>query len=257
MKQELGQQFTTKFEGMFRDLVTSSELTATYRDHIRTAGDGSKTIDLAVNVLTTNYWPQEVMGRSAQIGEGSRASCDYPHDVKRLQASFEQFYLTNRNGRKLTWIGTTGSADVKCNFPPIAGKTGALAKERRYEINVPTFGMVVLLLFNELDNSESLSFEEIQAKTNISQPDLVRTLMAISVAPKSRVLLKDPPTKSVKPGDKFSFNALFVSKALRIKAPIINAISKVEDSTERKSTEEKNNQTRAHIIDAAIVRIMK
>jgi cullin 3 len=55
MKQEMGQQFTTKFEGMFRDLVTSSELTSGYRDHIRTAGDGSRTIDLAINVLTTNY----------------------------------------------------------------------------------------------------------------------------------------------------------------------------------------------------------
>ncbi|KAK5990473.1 Cullin-3 [Cladobotryum mycophilum] len=257
MKQDMGQQFTSKFEGMFRDLVTSSELTSTYRDHIRSVGDGSPTIDLNVNVLTTNYWPGEIMGRSAQIGEGSRVSCNYPHDVKRLQASFEQFYLTNRNGRKLTWIGTTGSADVKCTFPAIEGKSGPLARERRYEINVPTFGMVVLMLFNELADGESLSFEEIQAKTSISAQDLTRTLMAIAVAPKSRVLAKDPPTKSVKPGDKFTFNASFQSKTIRIKAPIINAVSKVEDKEERKSTEEKNNQARAHIVDAAIVRIMK
>ncbi|KAI9171260.1 Cullin-3-B [Paramyrothecium foliicola] len=257
MKQELGQQFTTKFEGMFRDLVTSSELTTGYRDHIRTAGDGSKTIDLNINVLTTNYWPPEVMGRSAQIGEGSRVTCNYPHDVKRLQASFEQFYLTNRNGRKLTWIGTTGSADVKCTFPAIPGKAGALARERRYEINVPTFAMVVLLLFNDIADGESLTFEEIQAKTNISTQDLMRTLTAIAVAPKSRVLAKDPATKSVKAGDKFTFNASFQSKTIRIKAPIINAVSKVEDAQERKTTEEKNTQTRAHIVDAAIVRIMK
>jgi cullin 3 len=257
MKQELGQQFTTKFEGMFRDLVTSSELTSGYRDHIRTAGDGSKTIDLNINVLTTNYWPPEVMGRSAQIGEGSRVSCNYPHEVKRLQASFEQFYLTNRNGRKLTWIGTTGSADVKCTFPAIPGKSGALARERRYEINVPTFAMVVLLLFNDVPEGESLSFEEIQAKTSISTQDLMRTLTAIAVAPKSRVLAKDPPTKSVKTGDKFSFNTSFQSKTIRIKSPIINAVSKVEDAQERKTTEEKTTQTRSHIVDAAIVRIMK
>ncbi|KAL7792964.1 Cullin [Trichoderma ceciliae] len=257
MKQEMGQQFTSKFEGMFRDLVTSSELTSTYRDHIRNVGDEGHTIDLSVNVLTTNYWPQEVMGRAAQLGEGPRMGCNYPHEVKRLQASFEQFYLTNRNGRKLTWIGTTGSADVKCTFPAIEGKSGPLARERRYEMNVPTYGMVVLMLFNDLKNDEGLTFEEIQAKTNISTPDLTRALMAIAVAPKSRVLAKDPPTKNIKPSDRFTFNASFQSKTIRIKAPIINAVSKVEDKEERKTTEEKNNQTRSHIVDAAIVRIMK
>ncbi|KAL7901283.1 Cullin [Trichoderma sp. SZMC 28014] len=257
MKQEMGQQFTSKFEGMFRDLVTSAELTSTYRDHIRNLGDESHTVELNVNVLTTNYWPQEVMGRSVQLEDAPRMQCTYPQEVKRLQASFEQFYLTNRNGRKLTWIGTTGSADIKCTFPAIEGKSGPLARERRYEINVPTFGMIVLMLFNDLKDGESLSFEEIQAKTNISTVDLTRALMAVSVAPRSRVLAKDPPTKTIKPGDRFSFNASFQSKTIRIKAPIINAISKVEDKEERKSTEEKNNQTRAHIVDAAIVRIMK
>ncbi|QPH00924.1 hypothetical protein C2857_005035 [Epichloe festucae Fl1] len=257
MKQELGQQFTSKFEGMFRDLVTSSELTSTYRDHVRNVNEGARVIDLNVSVLTTNYWPQEVMGRQTAMGDGSRVTCNYPPDIQRLQTSFEQFYLTNRNGRKLTWIGTTGSADIKCVFPALPGKSGALAKERRYEINVPTFAMVIMLLFNDVDDGQSLSFEEIQAKTNISTSDLMRALTAIAVAPKSRVLAKDPATKSVKAGDKFTFNSSFQSKTVRIKAPIINAVSKVEDTQERKSTEEKNNQTRAHIVDAAIVRIMK
>ena len=257
MKQDMGQQFTSKFEGMFRDLATSSELTTGYRDHMVTAGDGGKRIDLNIQVLTTNMWPAEVMGRSTQIGDGSRVSCNYPHDIARLQASFEQFYLHTRNGRKLTWIGTTGSADVKCVFPAIPGKSGPLAKERRYEINVPTFAMVVLLLFNELDNEDTLTFEEIQAKTNIATQDLQRTLTAISVAPKSRVLLKTPASKQVKPGDRFAFNSSFQSKAIRIKAPIINAVSKVEDQTDRKKTQERTDQDRAHTVDAAIVRIMK
>lgn len=97
----MGQQFTSKFEGMFRDIVTSTELITNYRAHIRSVSDGSKTIDLNINVLTTNYWPQEVMGRTAQIGRGSRVACRYPFEVKRLQASFEQFYLMSHNGRKL------------------------------------------------------------------------------------------------------------------------------------------------------------
>lgn len=257
MRQEFGQQFTMKLEGMFRDLVTSAELTTSYRDHVRTSGDGSRKTELGINVLTMNYWPQEVMGRTAQIGEGSRMTCNYPPEIERLQTSFEQFYLASRNGRKLTWIGTTGSADVRCTFPAMPGKSGALGRERRYEVNVPTYAMVVMMLFNDLPDDEQLSFEEIQAKTAIATADLMRTLTAIAVAPKSRVLLKEPLTKSVKATDKFSFNTSFQSKTVRIKAPIINAVSKVEDASERNTTEEKNNETRAHIIDAAIVRIMK
>ncbi|KAK0392767.1 hypothetical protein NLU13_2262 [Sarocladium strictum] len=257
MKQEMGQHFTSKFEGMFRDLETSGELAVRYRDHIRMAGDGSKTIDLSINVLTTNYWPPEVMGRTAQIGEGARMTCNYPHEVERLKTSFEQFYLSDRSGRKLTWIGTTGSAEVKCVFPAIPGKSGILSRERRHDITVPTFAMVVMMLFNDLGEGESLSFEDIQSKTGIGNQDLMRALTSIAVAPKARVLVKEPATKSVKPGDRFSFNASFQSKALKIKAPIVNAVSKVEDGQERQRTEEKNNQTRAHIVDAAIVRIMK
>ncbi|KAG6003418.1 hypothetical protein E4U21_002051 [Claviceps maximensis] len=258
MKQELGQQFTSKFEGMFRDLVTSSELTSTYRVHAANVSEGAKIIDLNVSVLTSNYWPQEVMGRQTITGgDCSRVTCNYPSDIERLQASFQQFYLANRNGRKLTWIGTTGSADIKCVFPAIPGKSGALSKERRYEINVPTFAMVIMLLFNDVDDGLSLTFEEIQAKTNISTSDLMRALTAIAVAPKSRVLAKEPATKTVKAGDRFSFNSSFQSKTVRIKAPVINAVSKVEGMQERKTTEEKNNQTRSHIVDAAIVRIMK
>ncbi|KYK56817.1 putative cullulin 3 [Drechmeria coniospora] len=257
MKQELGQQFTSRFEGMFRDLVTSAELTSTYRQHMASVGDGSQTIDLSVNVLTTNYWPSEIMGRQGSLEVGPRVSCNYPSDVRRLQASFEQFYLTNRNGRKLTWVGSTGSADIKCTFPALPGKSGILGRERRYEVNVPTFAMAVLLLFNDVEDGESLTFEEIQAKTGISTQDLMRTLTAVAVAPKSRVLSKEPATKHIRAGDKFTFNASFQSKIMRIKAPIINAVSKVEGTQERKSTEDKNNQTRSHIIDAAIVRIMK
>lgn len=257
MKQELGNQFTSKFEGMFKDLDTSADLSSGYKGRVQKVGDGGKAIDLAINVLSTNNWPPEVMGRSSQIGEGSRISCVYPNEITRLQASFEQFYLTSKSGRKLTWVGTTGSADIRCVFPAIPGKSGVLAKERRYELNVPTFGMVVLMLFNDIADDEQLSFEEIQAKTNISTSDLMRALTAIAIAPKSRVLSKEPLTKSIKPGDKFSFNSSFQSKTIRIKAPIINAVSKVEDTQQRANTEEKNNQTRAHMIDAAIVRIMK
>ncbi|KAB5551111.1 Cullin [Coniochaeta sp. 2T2.1] len=256
MKQELGSHFTNKFEGMFKDMDLSRDLTNGYREHIRGLGEEEQhRVDLNINVLTTNNWPPDVMGRSAQ---DNARDCIMPPDIGRLRESFFKYYLKDRSGRVLTWVLSTGSADIKCVFPKVPGKeTGPLSKDRRYELNVSTYGMIVLILFNDLAPDQQLTFEEIQERTNIPTQDLSRALASISIAPKSRVLLKDPATKQVRAGDKFGFNAGFVSKTIKIKAPTINATSKVEGDDERRETEKKNDDTRKHIIDAAIVRIMK
>ena len=259
MRAEMGNHFTVKFEGMFKDMELSKDLSDNYRDHVRNLGDADeKNIDLGIHVLTTNNWPPEVMGRGAIQEDGNRADCTFPPAIKRLQESFFKYYLKDRSGRVLTWVASAGSADIKCVFPKVPGKeTGPLSKERRYELNVSTYGMIVLDLFNDLADGESLSFEDIQAKTNIPTQDLIRTLGSLSIPPKSRVLAKEPLTKNVKTTDRFSFNAAFLSKTIKIKAPVISSTSKVEDTEERKETERKNDQTRAHVVDAAIVRIMK
>ncbi|KAK0667345.1 Cullin [Cercophora samala] len=260
MRAELGNHFTAKFEGMFKDMELSKDLSTNYKDHIRNLGDDDrKSTELAIHVLTTNFWPTDVMGRGVlQDGDTSRSDCIFPPSIKRLQESFYKFYCQDRSGRILTWVPSTGSADIKCFFPKVPGKeSGPLSKDRRYELNVSTYGMIVLMLFNDLASDESLSFEEIQLKTNIPVPDLTKTLTSLSVPPKFRVLAKEPLTKSVKPTDKFSFNAQFVSKQIKIRVPVISSTSKVEGNEERKETERKNDQTRAHVVDAAIVRIMK
>jgi cullin 3 len=263
MKQEMGNQFTAKFEGMFQDLDTSAGLSSNYREHISGLGDvgaEGKATDLSIHVLATNRWPAEIMGRSAKTIDDSQVQigCIYPIEIKKLQESFTKFYHDRHNGRKLTWLPNTGGADIKCLLPPIPGKsTGPGSRERRFEINVSSYTMIVLLLFNELAADESLTFEEIQAKTNIPDVDLQRALAAISLAPKSRLLLKEPLAKEINRDDKFSINLGFVSKSAKIKAPIINSVSKVESETERKATEERNNLARSGVVDAAIVRIMK
>lgn len=258
MKQAMGNQFTAKFEGMFKDMDLSHDLTNGYREYVHGLGEAdSAQIDLNIHVLTTNNWPPEVMGRSIKESENG-GKCELPSEISQLRESFFKFYNKDRSGRVLTWVETAGTADIKCVFPKVAGKeTGPLSKERRYELNVSTYGMIVLLLFNDLPEGASLSFDEIQEKTNIPPQDLVRTLASIAIAPKSRVLAKTGQPKKVDRSDHFSFNTSFVSKTIRIKAPTINSTSKVEADDERKETEKKNDQTRAHIIDAAIVRIMK
>jgi cullin 3 len=260
MKLEIGNSFTTKLEGMFKDMSMSDELTNGYRDHISNLGDmDRKTIDLGVNVLTSNYWPMESMGGNASRREdGTQIPINWPSEITKLQESFRAFYLKERNGRRLTWLPFLGSADIRCVFPKIPGKEGLLGRERRHELNLPTYGMIILMLFNDLADGETLSFDEIQQRTNIPAGELSRNLFALAVHPKARVLVKDPANKEhPKPGDKFGFNSNFTSKAVKIKAPVLGAINKVEGDEERKETEDKNDEHRGNVIDTVLVRVMK
>ncbi|KAI1383589.1 putative cullulin 3 [Hypoxylon trugodes] len=260
MKGALGNNFTRKFEGMFRDMSTSKETTEQYRDHIRGLGEvDDKRIDLTINVLGGNTWPKNISAQTSWAEDGSRPKIIYPHEIRALQDSFFKFYSINRNGRVLTWLGNMGAADVKCVFPKIPGKTsGPLSKERRYEIHVTTYGMIVLLLFNDLAEDEWLSFEEIEKRTNIPHQDLVNVLTSLAVLKPCRVLLKESQTKElVKTTDRFTFNREFVSKAIKIKAPTVNSGNRVENDEERKETDKNNEETRMYVTDAAIVRIMK
>jgi cullin 3 len=112
-------------------------------------------------------------------------------------------------------------------------------------------------LFNDLPAGESITCEEIQARTNIPMHELTRNLQSLAVAPKTRVLIKEPMSKDVKPTDRFSFNEAFHSPFNKIKIGVVSSANRVEDLEERRETEKKNNDTRGGIIEAAIVRIMK
>jgi cullin 3 len=147
-----------------------------------------------------------------------------------------------------------GTADIRAHFP----RTKSSNKFR--ELNVSTYAMIVLLLFNDLDPPDSsLTVEEIQAKTNIPLHDLTRNLQSLAVASKTRVLTKEPHSREIKPGDRFFFNEEFYSQYTKIKIGVVanSHTNRPEDAAEREQTEKKNNDARAAIIEAAIVRIMK
>lgn len=260
MKQEVGNAFTAKLDGMFKDMSLSDELTLGYREYKRNLGDvDTKALELGITVLTTNCWPMESMGGAPTREDSAPQSCTWPTNISTLQESFKAYYLRERNGRKLTWLGYLGNADIRCAFPKTVGKEGTAGLQRReYDVTVTTYGMLILLLFNELAEGESLSFEEIQQRTNIPTADLIRNLHTLSVVPKAKVLNKSPISKDIKQGDSFSFNIAFYSKMRKIKAPVIaGQVNKVEGEDERRDTEERNDEHRGNIIDTVLVRIMK
>jgi cullin 3 len=237
LKVEVGVAFTSKLEGMFKDMNLSQEMTNEFRKQQEELQPDTK-VDFSVNVLTSTFWPTKVVGSEVK-------TCTYPPAIEITRERFTAYYLNRHNGRKLSWKANMGTADLKATF-----------KGRRHEINVSTYGMVILLAFNDLEPGESLSYSDLQTITSIPEEDLVRNLQSLAVAPKTRLLSKKPMSKDVKPADRFSINEQFTSKYTRFRVGVV-AGSKAENDKEKKETSDMLEKDRAHQIEAAVVRTMK
>nr|ACG69447.2 cullin 4A isoform 1 (predicted) [Otolemur garnettii] len=227
LKHECGAAFTSKLEGMFKDMELSKDIMVHFKQHMQNQSDPGP-IDLTVNILTMGYWPTY-----------TPMEVHLTPEMIKLQEVFKTFYLGKHSGRKLQWQTTLGHAVLKAEF-----------KEGKKEFQVSLFQTLVLLMFNEGDE---FSFEEIKMATGIEDSELRRTLQSLACG-KARVLTKSPKGKEVEDADKFIFNGDFKHKLFRIK---INQIQMKETVEEQVSTTERVFQDRQYQIDAAIVRIMK
>jgi len=249
MKIELGNNFTAKLEAMFKDMSISQELTSGFKKYIAERGDTDPTrVDLKIDVLTSGTWP---LSDNTDEEVSARPKVIYPAQIERVKMGFQAFYATRHQGRVLTWHPDKGTADVLIRFP---SKTGARVTR---EVNMPTYCMVILLLFQDLTEDASLTFTDIQVMTNIPPADLARQLQSLAVAPKTRILRKQPMSRDVKESDVFFFNGNFKCEFRRLKIGMIAANNRAETERERRETEKKNDAQRIYVVEAAIVRIMK
>uniref|UniRef100_A0A8C1UNQ9 Cullin 4A n=1 Tax=Cyprinus carpio TaxID=7962 RepID=A0A8C1UNQ9_CYPCA len=227
LKHECGAAFTSKLEGMFKDMELSKDIMIQFKQYMQNQSDPSN-IELTVNILTMGYWPSY-----------TPMDVHLPAEMVKLQEVFKIFYLGKHSGRKLQWQPTLGHAVLKTEF-----------KEGKKELQVSLFQTLVLLMFNECDE---YSVEEIRTATGIEDGELKRTLQSLACG-KARVLNKMPRGKDVEDADRFHFNSDFTHKLFRIK---INQIQMKETVEEQVSTTERVFQDRQYQIDAALVRIMK
>jgi cullin 3 len=234
LKIECGYQFTTKLEGMFNDMRISFDTMSDFKDFLDKSVLEKPKLDLSVTVLTSTFWPMNL---------SASPRCNFPAELTKACETFQRFYLGRHSGRRLTWQSNMGTADIRGTF-----------KLRKHELNVSTYQMVILLMFNELQDGDSLSYEQIKGESDIPEADLKRNLQSLACA-KYKILVKEPKGKDINPGDLFYFNNEFTAPLQRIKIPTV--ASKVETEGERKETREKVEEARKHQTEAAIVRIMK
>ena len=141
---------------------------------------------------------------------------------------------------------------LKANFP-----------SGRRELNVSTYQMGILLLFND---SASVTLEAIEAISGVRANDheIRRNLLSLCT-PKCKILKKQSKGKGIINGDVFTFNEDFTSRLKRIKVPLISNkdfnelsggplyVEATKDDVVPASVEE----DRRFLTEAAIVRVMK
>ncbi|XP_023950431.1 cullin-3 [Bicyclus anynana] len=259
LKTECGCQFTSKLEGMFKDMTVSNTIMEEFKEHVLSSGSNLHGVDLSVRVLTTGFWPTQ----------SATPKCNIPTAPRTAFEVFRSFYLAKHSGRQLSLQPQLGSADLHATFrahtasaspsppdasaPAPAAASAAASAVRRHIIQVSTFQMCVLLLFNK---REKFTYEEILNETDIPEKDLVRALQSLAMGkPTQRVLIKQPKTKEIEPSHQFYVNDAFTSKLHRVKIQTVAA--KGESEPERRETRNKVDEDRKHEIEAAIVRIMK
>ncbi|CAO2829606.1 unnamed protein product [Amaranthus hypochondriacus] len=229
LKTECGYQFTSKLEGMFTDMKTSQDtIQGFYASHGAELGDGPS---LVVQVLTTGSWPTQ-----------PSVPCNLPAELSLLCEKFRSYYLGTHTGRRLSWQTNMGTADVKATF----------SKGQKHELNVSTYQMCVLMLFN---NADKLSYREIEQATEIPAPDLKRCLQSLACVKGKNVLRKEPMSKDIGEDDVFLFNDKFSSKFYKVK--IGTVVAQKESEPEKQETRQRVEEDRKPQIEAAIVRTMK
>lgn len=153
LKIECGYQFTQKLEGMFNDMKISSETMQGYRQYLQNVlvsqGKfenvmGSSVLlqppelEISVTVMTSTFWP---MSHTA-------STCVLPEILSKSCKSFEHYYLSRHSGRRLTWQPSLGNADVRVQF-----------KARKHDLNVSTFALIILLLYEGVEDGGFLTYE--------------------------------------------------------------------------------------------------
>ncbi len=273
LKAECGSVYTSKMEGMFKDMDLSGEVMSAYAAHLRKMKQEGKlnenTMDMDVQVLTTGYWPvypiypNLILPKSLVSGKGR----------------FEEYYKSKYQGRRIVWQHSLGNCIVKAKFPKMSVQK---------ELIINLLQATVLLCFNDDGvNGNGYTILDVMSKTGLDNRDEAsRVLLSLSAGKDgTRVLNKidlngddnndddgggnsndqnddsgrkksnrKRRLKKVHDNDLFLFNENFTSSAHRIR---ITNIQMKETPDDRQKTHEAVTRDRLYLIDAAIVRTMK
>ncbi|KAF8206446.1 Cullin repeat-like-containing domain protein [Mycena galopus ATCC 62051] len=226
---ELESTLNEAFESFINLNERSSEFISLFIDEHLKRGLKGKTdaeVDLVLDKTITvfRYITEKDRGMLAKL----KVECGHQFTQK-LEGMFNDMRLSEDTMKAykthLARLWYARNADVRMTF-----------KARKHDVNVSTFALVILLLFEDQGPDDFMTYEEIKQATSIADNELQRQLQSLA----------NIPGREVHPTDSFSFNADFSTIS-----------SKVESGEERKETKDRIDEERRHQTEACIVRIMK
>jgi cullin-4 len=239
IKSECGATYTTKLEGMFKDMELSKQLRTEFNLQRDSKSSSSSSIisssadfQMDVDVLAAGNWP-----------EYQPSQATLPSQVTAMQEEFATFYVNKHQSRKLTFQPELSTCILTARFP-----------KGKKELQVSAYQAAILHLFNE---SDTRTFKMIRDGSGIPLAHANVTLQSLCVMKKGEVPLLFRKSKSkgpLKDEEEFCLNMNYKNKLFRV---TINTIQLRETKKEHKNTDERIEKNRRIAIMCAVVRVMK
>lgn len=297
LKSECGCQFTSKLEGMFKDMTLSNTVQEEFKTHLNNTNKNLKGVDLTVRVLTTGYWP----------GQNAPPSITLPRIPQDAFDVFKNFYLAKHSGRVLTLQPSVGTADLNALFFGTLNKSknsdaGAMQNTISFagndnEASSNANGLMAVASSSSSSSSlgaitqssggvgmqlssqgrkhilcvttyqmcilllfnlrEKLTYEEIKEETSIPDRELTRALQPLAIGKTTQRILVKTP-KTKEIGPDHVFQVNEAFTSNLHRVKIQQASARQgETEPERNETKRKVDEDRKHEIEACVVRIMK
>lgn len=247
LKDMCGHERTYRLQRMFTDCNVSKDMNDKFRTWARkTKGDGADSGGLPldsfqVEVLTSGSWPQ--MGTCSVV--------NLPREISVGHSHFEEFYNSERTGRKLTWNNMFSNGVVKTGY--------ALPKGKSYDLHVLLPHMAILhTVFNsagmEGDAVPWVRVPYIQEKCPMQDEKELQFTLAVLV--KIRVLLQGEGATA----GAYAINTNFSFKEKKV--PVHQLVGTGKSDTDAAPDETHQGvrmveEDRKYAIQAAIVRVLK
>lgn len=263
--EELGSASLEKIIKMKKDVKLSAELTLEWKNYV--ARYQLPLVDLELKICNVSDWPKAMTKDYKSFTNPDGVAFIWPGHLRETIKTFEEFWLTGKrnDNKSLFWCPKFGLMDLRITYPT-----------KTYEINMSTYAGIIMLLFAPqstdadgdpvlaFSEKRALSYNEIAELTGIPEPDLKRQLQSIAVAPRLRLLVKTPMSKDINEGDVFRLNEKFKSPTTKMKVLTVSSSSSNKPEARKSDKQEESEEVqinieegRKHLVNAAIVRIMK
>ncbi|KAK6108277.1 Cullin-5 [Brugia pahangi] len=236
--------FVTKLFRMLQDIEVNKDLNSIFKSSI--ASNNNCIADsISIKILNAGAWSR---------GAADRTQVQMPRELEDFIPEVEDFYRKQHSGRKLQWHHHWSHGTVI-----FTNKMG------KFDLDVTTLQLSVLYCWNDRPH-EQLSFECLRTATQLSAPELVRTLYSLVAFPKMRhqVLCTDCSTlnsRDFNDSTLFWINQQFtvIKNGREQNRGRINLIGRLQLSMKTNVQEEHDDIIALRIlrVQEAIVKVMK